>query len=56
MASLFGKLIMLLALILQNRGDVFGNAVEQKIYVKLNNTAPCVRLLNSTHQIGCQCK
>ncbi|XP_035287420.1 nicastrin [Anguilla anguilla] len=30
------------------------NSVEQKIYVLLNNTIPCVRLLNATHQIGCQ--
>ncbi|KAI1901201.1 hypothetical protein AGOR_G00031860 [Albula goreensis] len=30
------------------------NSVEQKIYVLLNNTVPCVRLLNATHQIGCQ--
>ncbi|KAM4014063.1 nicastrin isoform 2-T2 [Anomaloglossus baeobatrachus] len=31
-----------------------GNSVERKIYVPLNSTAPCVRLLNATHQIGCQ--
>ncbi|XP_062375534.1 nicastrin [Sardina pilchardus] len=31
-----------------------GNSVEQKIYVELNNTVPCVRLLNATHQMGCQ--
>ncbi|XP_071346885.1 nicastrin [Trachinotus anak] len=30
------------------------NSVEKKIYVDLNNTVPCVRLLNATHQIGCQ--
>ncbi|XP_031415855.1 nicastrin [Clupea harengus] len=30
------------------------NSVEQKIYVELNNTVPCVRLLNATHQMGCQ--
>lgn len=30
------------------------SSVEQKIYVELNKTAPCVRLLNATHQIGCQ--
>ncbi|XP_028832847.1 nicastrin [Denticeps clupeoides] len=30
------------------------NSVEQKIYVDLNNTIPCVRLLNGTHQMGCQ--
>uniref|UniRef100_A0A8C7MZK2 Nicastrin n=1 Tax=Oncorhynchus kisutch TaxID=8019 RepID=A0A8C7MZK2_ONCKI len=30
------------------------NSVAQKIYVELNNTVPCVRLLNATHQIGCQ--
>ncbi|KAJ8409795.1 hypothetical protein AAFF_G00218540 [Aldrovandia affinis] len=33
---------------------VRSNSVEQKIYVLLNNTVPCVRLLNATHQIGCQ--
>lgn len=32
------------------------NSVEKKIYVHLNNTVPCVRLLNATHQIGCQCE
>ncbi|XP_076847547.1 nicastrin [Brachyhypopomus gauderio] len=30
------------------------SSVEQKIYIELNNTVPCVRLLNATHQIGCQ--
>nr|XP_046264044.1 nicastrin [Scatophagus argus] len=30
------------------------NSVEKKIYVRLNYTVPCVRLLNATHQIGCQ--
>ncbi|KAM6948790.1 nicastrin [Aplochiton taeniatus] len=34
--------------------DVNCNSVEQKIYVELNDTVPCVRLLNGTHQIGCQ--
>ncbi|XP_061775554.1 nicastrin [Nerophis ophidion] len=29
-------------------------SVEKKIYVHLNKTIPCVRLLNATHQIGCQ--
>lgn len=28
--------------------------MERKIYIPLNKTAPCVRLLNATHQIGCQ--
>lgn len=36
--------------------DVSCNSVAQKIYVELNNTVPCVRLLNATHQIGCQCE
>lgn len=27
--------------------------MERKIYIPLNKTAPCVRLLNATHQIGC---
>ncbi|XP_061587896.1 nicastrin [Cololabis saira] len=30
------------------------NSVDKKIYVHLNYTIPCVRLLNATHQIGCQ--
>lgn len=30
------------------------NSVEQKIYVTLKDSVPCVRLLNATHQIGCQ--
>ncbi|XP_026169757.1 nicastrin [Mastacembelus armatus] len=30
------------------------NSVEKKIYVNLNYTVSCVRLLNATHQIGCQ--
>ncbi|KAM3824620.1 nicastrin isoform 2-T2 [Vipera latastei] len=30
------------------------NSVEKKIYIPLNKTATCVRLLNATHQIGCQ--
>lgn len=30
------------------------NAVDKKIYVHLNYTVPCVRLLNASHQIGCQ--
>ncbi|KAM4556142.1 nicastrin [Fundulus diaphanus] len=30
------------------------NSMENKIYIPLNYTMPCVRLLNSTHQIGCQ--
>uniref|UniRef100_A0A8C2BTG4 Nicastrin n=1 Tax=Cyprinus carpio TaxID=7962 RepID=A0A8C2BTG4_CYPCA len=33
---------------------IFVYSVEQKIYVVLNETVPCVRLLNATHQIGCQ--
>lgn len=30
--------------------------MERKIYIPLNKTAPCVRLLNATHQIGCHCE
>ncbi|XP_056913660.1 nicastrin [Takifugu flavidus] len=33
---------------------ISSNSVEKKIYVNLNYTIPCVRLLNATHQIGCQ--
>ncbi|XP_072356622.1 kin of IRRE-like protein 1 [Scyliorhinus torazame] len=32
------------------------NSVEKKIYIDLKTTTACVRLLNSTHQIGCQCE
>ncbi|XP_071273487.1 nicastrin [Agelaius tricolor] len=35
-------------------GSCQGNSVHRKIYISLNHTAPCVRLLNATHQIGCQ--
>ncbi|NXT07706.1 NICA protein, partial [Prunella fulvescens] len=35
-------------------GPCCGNSVHRKIYIPLNHTAPCVRLLNATHQIGCQ--
>ncbi|XP_069491528.1 nicastrin isoform X2 [Ambystoma mexicanum] len=35
-------------------GSCFSNSVERKIYISLNTTASCVRLLNATHQIGCQ--
>lgn len=30
------------------------NSVERKIYISLNATSPCVRLLNASHQTGCQ--
>ncbi|KAM8838732.1 nicastrin [Synchiropus picturatus] len=33
---------------------VSSTAVEDKIYVALNTSVSCVRLLNATHQIGCQ--
>uniref|UniRef100_A0A8C7Z009 Nicastrin n=1 Tax=Oryzias sinensis TaxID=183150 RepID=A0A8C7Z009_9TELE len=33
---------------------VSSNSVGNKIYINLNETFPCVRLLNATHQIGCQ--
>ncbi|XP_075764451.1 nicastrin isoform X1 [Pelodiscus sinensis] len=35
-------------------GVCWANSVERKIYIPLNRTAPCVRLLNATHQVGCQ--
>uniref|UniRef100_A0A8C7Z291 Nicastrin n=1 Tax=Oryzias sinensis TaxID=183150 RepID=A0A8C7Z291_9TELE len=34
--------------------SVSSNSVGNKIYINLNETFPCVRLLNATHQIGCQ--
>uniref|UniRef100_UPI00358FE7AE nicastrin n=1 Tax=Myxine glutinosa TaxID=7769 RepID=UPI00358FE7AE len=33
---------------------VHSQAVKEKVYVTLTNAAPCVRLLNNTHQTGCQ--
>ncbi|XP_043990609.1 nicastrin [Gambusia affinis] len=53
MDLLSNKWIVYLALCLFVAG-ISCNSVENKIYVKLNYTVPCVRLLNSTHQIGCQ--
>uniref|UniRef100_A0A8C1Z7L6 Nicastrin n=1 Tax=Cyprinus carpio TaxID=7962 RepID=A0A8C1Z7L6_CYPCA len=38
----------------REKACVLCSSVEQKIYVVLNETVPCVRLLNATHQIGCQ--
>ncbi|XP_053134688.1 nicastrin isoform X2 [Hemicordylus capensis] len=35
-------------------GPGWCNSVERKIYIPLNVTASCVRLLNATHQVGCQ--
>ncbi|XP_060109585.1 nicastrin isoform X2 [Heteronotia binoei] len=35
-------------------GSGWCNSVERKIYIPLNRTATCVRLMNATHQIGCQ--
>uniref|UniRef100_A0A669FC45 Nicastrin n=1 Tax=Oreochromis niloticus TaxID=8128 RepID=A0A669FC45_ORENI len=43
----------LLITLLQGPG-ISCNSVENKIYVHLNYSIPCVRLLNATHQIGCQ--
>ncbi|XP_055993811.1 nicastrin [Sorex fumeus] len=48
------RLLHLLCLCALLAGLCGGNSVERKIYVPLNRTAPCVRLLNATHQIGCQ--
>ncbi|KAM4727874.1 nicastrin [Anableps anableps] len=53
MDLLSNKWIVHLALWLFVAG-VSCNSVENKIYVKLNSPVPCVRLLNATHQIGCQ--
>ncbi|XP_047223656.1 nicastrin isoform X2 [Girardinichthys multiradiatus] len=53
MDFLTNKWIVYLALCLFFTG-VCCNSVENKIYIKLNYTMPCVRLLNATHQIGCQ--
>nr|XP_020665931.1 nicastrin [Pogona vitticeps] len=49
--GLLGGLLLLGALAM---GPVHSNSVERKIYIPLNRTATCVRLLNATHQIGCQ--
>ncbi|XP_077852898.1 nicastrin isoform X6 [Macaca mulatta] len=47
-------LLRLLSFCVLLAGLCRGNSVERKIYIPLNKTAPCVRLLNATHQIGCQ--
>ncbi|XP_018613565.1 nicastrin [Scleropages formosus] len=47
------RLIIPLTLFVAYKG-VGCSSVQQKIYVQLNKTFPCVRLLNATHQIGCQ--
>ncbi|XP_003466619.2 nicastrin isoform X1 [Cavia porcellus] len=47
-------LLRLLSFCVLLAGFCEGNSVERKIYISLNKTAPCVRLLNATHQIGCQ--
>nr|XP_019571979.1 PREDICTED: nicastrin [Rhinolophus sinicus] len=46
-------LLCLLSFCVLLAGLCGGNSVERKIYIPLNKTAPCVRLLNATHQIGC---
>uniref|UniRef100_A0A2K6UY09 Nicastrin n=1 Tax=Saimiri boliviensis boliviensis TaxID=39432 RepID=A0A2K6UY09_SAIBB len=48
------SLLRLLSFCVLLAGLCRGNSVERKIYIPLNKTAPCVRLLNATHQIGCQ--
>ncbi|GAB1285717.1 Nicastrin [Apodemus speciosus] len=47
-------LLLLLSFSVVLAGRCGANSVERKIYIPLNKTAPCVRLLNATHQIGCQ--
>ncbi|KAM4755637.1 nicastrin [Cyanocitta cristata] len=56
LGMIWNSLGMLRALLLAAlaAGSCAGNSVERKIYIPLNRTAPCVRLLNATHQIGCQ--
>uniref|UniRef100_A0A7M4F4S1 Nicastrin n=1 Tax=Crocodylus porosus TaxID=8502 RepID=A0A7M4F4S1_CROPO len=49
-----GALLRGILLCVAASGSCWGNSVERKIYITLNRTAPCVRLLNATHQIGCQ--
>ncbi|KYO20437.1 nicastrin [Alligator mississippiensis] len=49
-----GALLRGILLCVAASGSCWGNSVERKIYITLNKTAPCVRLLNATHQIGCQ--
>ncbi|XP_044772218.1 nicastrin isoform X3 [Neomonachus schauinslandi] len=48
------RLLRLVSFCVLLAGFCRGNSVERKIYISLNKTAPCVRLLNATHQIGCQ--
>uniref|UniRef100_A0A8C3PEG4 Nicastrin n=1 Tax=Chrysemys picta bellii TaxID=8478 RepID=A0A8C3PEG4_CHRPI len=47
-------LLFILNFVSFSSGFCWANSVERKIYIPLNKTAPCVRLLNATHQIGCQ--
>ncbi|XP_063001968.1 nicastrin [Elgaria multicarinata webbii] len=49
-----GRLLRGLLLCALVAGSGWCNSVERKIYIPLNRTASCVRLLNATHQIGCQ--
>ncbi|XP_028911830.1 nicastrin isoform X1 [Ornithorhynchus anatinus] len=53
-APLLLLILLLLLFLLLLAGSSQANSVERKIYIPLNRTAPCVRLLNATHQIGCQ--
>nr|XP_060613803.1 nicastrin [Anolis sagrei ordinatus] len=53
-AGLAGFLLRGILLFAVAGGSVWCNSVERKIYIPLNRTATCVRLLNATHQIGCQ--
>lgn len=53
MADLGCRGLCLLSFCVLLAGLCGGNSVERKIYIPLNRTAPCVRLLNATHQIGC---
>uniref|UniRef100_A0A8C1DIU4 Nicastrin n=1 Tax=Cyprinus carpio carpio TaxID=630221 RepID=A0A8C1DIU4_CYPCA len=49
-----GENLMSRVMCVSSAAGVCSSSVEQKIYVELNETVPCVRLLNATHQIGCQ--
>ncbi|XP_058716228.1 nicastrin [Poecile atricapillus] len=51
-----GSLRMLRALLVAAlaAGPCGSSSVERKIYIPLERAAPCVRLLNATHQTGCQ--
>uniref|UniRef100_A0A8C4N2J2 Nicastrin n=1 Tax=Eptatretus burgeri TaxID=7764 RepID=A0A8C4N2J2_EPTBU len=50
----FFPLLLVIGSLTQSWRGVRSQAVKEKVYVTLTHAAPCVRLLNNTHQTGCQ--